>query len=115
MLFETYDLPFSPQQSHLMLGALLGLAFGVLAQISRFCLRRGLVDGSDRDQALGTWLTALLVAIAAVQGFVWFGGLDLADHRFFAGEMPVLGILLGGLAFGAGGARIVNEDINRLI
>lgn len=102
MLFELYELPFSAQTAHLLLGLALGLAFGVAAQISRFCLRRGLVAGKDRGPALGTWLAALAVAIAATTLVIALGWVDLSDHRLLTSEIPVLAIVLGGLAFGAG-------------
>lgn len=102
MLFEYYDLPFSVQTSHLLLGLVLGLGFGAAAQISRFCLRRGLVAGPDRRTALGTWLSALAAAVAATSLVIWFGLVDLSDHRLMTSEIPVAAIVIGGLAFGAG-------------
>ena len=79
----------------------LGVVFGALAQVTRFCLRRALV-GEDRRQAAGVWLMALAVAVlgtqaAVAQGWVGFGG-----HRFMAADLPVLAIVAGGLMFGAG-------------
>ncbi|WP_299846739.1 YeeE/YedE family protein [uncultured Roseovarius sp.] len=102
MLFELYELPFDAQTAHLLLGLALGLAFGVAAQISRFCLRRGLVAGPDRRAALGTWLTALAAAIAGTTLAGLAGWIDLSDHRLMATDVPVLAIVVGGLAFGAG-------------
>lgn len=102
MLFELYELPVSAQTTQLLLGLLLGLVFGIAAQISRFCLRRGLVTGPDRRPALGTWLTALAGAIAATTVVSALGWVDLSSHRLMTAELPVLAITLGGLAFGAG-------------
>lgn len=102
MLFETFDLEMTPIFASVLFGGLLGLAFGGAAQISRFCLRRGLVRGADRTSALGVWLTALLVAILGTQAAIWLGYLDVSEHRFAASELPVLAILVGGLLFGAG-------------
>ena len=95
--FET----LTPQQAALWLALGFGLAFGVLAQITRFCFRRSLV-GADRQQAAGVWLTALAVAVLGTQGAVAAGWISFADHRFMAGNMPVLAIVIGGLLFGAG-------------
>jgi len=96
--FET----LTPGQAAIGLGLILGLAFGALAEITRFCLRRGLVAGPDRKQALATWLVALVAALIGTQIAVAYGVLDFADHRFHAPALPVLAITLGGLAFGAG-------------
>ena len=102
MLFELYDLPFDVQGAHLLLGLALGLAFGVAAQISRFCLRRGLVAGPDRASALGTWAAALATAIVATSAVTWAGWVDLSDNRLMTADLPWLAIIVGGLAFGAG-------------
>ncbi|MCZ4352734.1 YeeE/YedE family protein [Roseovarius aestuarii] len=102
MLFELYDLPFDAQSAHLLLGLALGLVFGIAAQISRFCLRRGLVAGPDRAPALGTWAAALATAIVATTFATWAGWVDLSDHRLMASELPLLAVVIGGLAFGIG-------------
>jgi uncharacterized membrane protein YedE/YeeE len=102
MLFELYELPFDAQGAHLLLGLALGLIFGIAAQISRFCLRRGLVAGPDRAPALGTWAGALATAIAATSAVIWAGWIDLSNHRLMTSDLPLLAIALGGLAFGVG-------------
>ncbi|MEM6740553.1 MAG: YeeE/YedE thiosulfate transporter family protein [Pseudomonadota bacterium] len=83
-------------------GLVLGLAFGAMAQISRFCLRRGLVVGPDRRAALGVWALALAVALLGTQAAVAMGFASFDGHRFLAGDLPVVAVLLGGLMFGAG-------------
>ncbi|MEE4346200.1 MAG: YeeE/YedE thiosulfate transporter family protein, partial [Paracoccaceae bacterium] len=95
--FETLTAP----QAAVYFALALGLAFGVLAQITRFCFRRSIV-GDDRRQAAGVWLTALAVAVLGTQGAVAMGWIDFADHRFMAADLPVLAIVAGGLLFGAG-------------
>ncbi|MFN3207550.1 MAG: YeeE/YedE family protein [Roseovarius sp.] len=103
MLLETLPFELPPQAIHLLLGALLGLAFGVAAQISRFCLRRAIAgDGGVDQAALSVWLLALATAIGAVAVARGMGLLDLGDHRYLASDVPVLAIALGGLAFGIG-------------
>lgn len=96
-----FDLPI--QTVHLLLGALLGLAFGIAAQVSRFCLRRAVAGegGADRS-ALSVWMMALGVAVAGIAWASGAGFVDLGDHRFMSSDVPVLAIVLGGLAFGAG-------------
>lgn len=102
MFFETFDTEITPVFASVVLGVLMGLAFGVAAQMSRFCLRRGLVTGEDRRPALGVWLTALLVAILGTQFAVAGGYLDFSGHRLQVPALPVLAVLVGGALFGAG-------------
>ena len=103
MLFELYDLPFSAQTSHVILGLIIGLVFGAAAQITRFCLRRSVVgEASERNAAGAVWLSALASAMAGFAIFQFLGLVDLAGHRFTSSELPELAIVAGGLAFGAG-------------
>lgn len=96
--FETLTAP----QAAVFFGLALGGAFGALAQITRFCLRRALVTGPDRHAAAGVWLAALAVAVLGTQGAVAMGWIDFGDHRFMADDLPILAIIGGGLLFGAG-------------
>ena len=87
----------------LLFGLLLGLIFGVAAQITRFCLRRAVAGDAGIDRgALAVWLFALAVAVTAVQWASATGLAALDGHRFLARDVPVAGILLGALMFGAG-------------
>lgn len=101
MLVETFG--FQVQTLHVLLGVLLGGVFGVAAQISRFCLRRAVAgERSDRQSAAGVWMTALAVAILAVQGLGQAGLVAIGDHRWMSADLPVLALVAGGLAFGIG-------------
>ena len=91
----------SNYQATLILGALLGCAFGALAQVTRFCFRRALI-GDDKLQAAATWVTALAVATAGVQLGLSFELFSLEGHRLFPNDLPVLAIVLGGVLSGAG-------------
>ncbi len=95
--FETLTAP----QAAVWFALAIGLAFGVLAQITRFCFRRALV-GEDRKQATGVWVTALAVAVLGTQAAVAAGWIGFGEHRFMAANLPVLAIIAGGLLFGAG-------------
>ena len=83
-------------------GLILGVLFGALAQITRFCFRRAVVAGSDRRQAAGVWLTGLALAVLATQFAVMYELISFDDHRFMSTDLPVAAIALGGLLFGAG-------------
>ena len=97
--FET----LSARHASLWLGLLIGVAFGALAETTRFCLRRALVgDAPDRLSAGALWGLALAVALAGTQGAVALGWIDFADHRMHAQTLPVLALVLGGGLFGAG-------------
>lgn len=103
MLLEylPFDLPV--QAVHVLFGLALGLAFGVAAQISKFCLRRAVAGDSGGDGAAGAvWLVALAVAIGGFALAQSMGLVALEDHRLMSSALPVLAIVLGGIAFGVG-------------
>ncbi len=95
--FENLTAP----QAAVYFALLIGLAFGALAQITRFCFRRAIV-GEDRRQAAGVWLIALAVAVLGTQAAVAQQLISFEDHRFLAADLPVLAIVVGGLLFGIG-------------
>lgn len=88
-------------QAAVWFALILGATFGLLAERTRFCFRRGLV-GEDRRAALGVWLTALAVAVLGTQAAVAAGWIGFDSHRFMNAELPVAAILAGGALFGAG-------------
>ena len=93
----------TPLGASVILGLVLGLAYGVLAQRSAFCLRRSLVGPwSDCLPALGAYALALALAIAGTRLAVAAGLVSFEAHRFLAPEIPVASALLGGALFGAG-------------
>jgi len=103
-MFESFEFQtLTAPQAAIWLGLALGIIFGALAQITRFCLRRAVAgDAAERRPALSIWLTALATATLGTQTAVAMGWISFADHRFFAAEMPVLAIITGGLMSGAG-------------
>lgn len=93
----------STKTASLIAGALLGAAFGILAQRVRFCLRRGLAGPEgERTVALGVWVMALATAILGTTIASEAGLLAFAEHRFHAPAQPLLAIAIGGTLFGAG-------------
>ena len=104
-MFESFGFEtLTPVTASLYLALAIGVAFGVLAEITRFCLRRALTstDAQDRRAAGGVWLMALAVALVGTQAGVGAGLINFEAHRYLASDIPALAIVLGGLAFGAG-------------
>ncbi len=103
MLYELYDIEINPVFASCLLGILIGLAFGVAAQMSRFCLRRSVVEFTvGHFPAFGVWLMAFLVAMLGTQVLVLDGQLSFVEHRFHVSSLPILTVLVGGALFGAG-------------
>ena len=102
-MYESLGLDLAPRQAAVILGLIIGLAFGALAEVSRFCLRRAVAGPrAERAPAASVWLAGLATAtigtgLAVAQGLISFD-----DHRFFAPDLPVVAILAGGLMFGVG-------------
>ncbi|MBD3663607.1 YeeE/YedE family protein [Sulfitobacter aestuariivivens] len=101
-MFDTFGFEnLTAPQASVYFALALGLTFGALAQVTRFCFRRALI-GEDRRQAAGVWLTALAVSMLGTQAAVGLGWISFAEHRFMISDVPVLAIAVGGLLFGAG-------------
>ena len=85
-------------------GAAIGLAFGFLAQRSRFCLRAAVIEFWHRrfGDKLTVWLLAFSAAVIGVQLLSLAGWLDTANARQIATRGSLSGALVGGLVFGAG-------------
>ncbi|QCO54895.1 YeeE/YedE family protein [Pseudorhodobacter turbinis] len=93
----------TPRGASVILGLLIGLAFGILAEGTRFCLRRGLVGPkAERTPALALWAVALATALIGTQAAVALGWIGFESHRLLTPDLPWAAILFGGLAFGAG-------------
>ncbi|SMX34001.1 YeeE/YedE family protein [Actibacterium lipolyticum] len=84
-------------------GLALGVAFGALAEVTRFCFRRAVAGPvAERRSALGVWLVAVVAALIGTQAAVSAGLIAFDDHRFMVADLPALAIVIGGLLFGAG-------------
>ena len=85
-------------------GAGIGLAFGFLAQRSRFCLRAAVIEFWHRrfGEKLSVWLLAFSAAVIGVQLLALGGLLDTANARQIATRGSLSGALIGGLVFGVG-------------
>lgn len=103
MLLEVLELDVEARALQVMAGLLIGLVFGIAAQISRFCLRRAVAgDPDERGTASAVWATGFATAILGFAIAQATGFVDLSDHRYLAAELPVAAIVIGGLAFGVG-------------
>lgn len=89
------------RQASVLFALVLGVAFGFLAERTKFCFRRALV-GEDRRAAAGIWFTALATAVIGTQAAVTLGYISFDDHRFMTSDLPWLAIAIGGALFGAG-------------
>ncbi|MCR4269321.1 YeeE/YedE family protein [Nitratireductor sp. ZSWI3] len=85
-------------------GAVVGAAFGIFAQRSRFCTRSAVLDLTrGRDlQALAVWAAGFAVAVLGVQLLLAQGQLNVAETRFFSTAQSLSGALIGGGLFGVG-------------
>ena len=102
-MYETLGLDMDPRTASVWFGVALGMAFGILAQITRFCLRRALIGPeAERAEARGVWAMALVAALIGTQLAVATGWISFADHRFHAASVPIFGLVVGGLLFGVG-------------
>ncbi len=103
MLLELYDFGLETRTLQVIAGLVLGLLFGIAAQISRFCLRRAVAGPvSERSGAGAVWTMALLVAIIAFSVAQYLGLVSLEGHRFASTQLPLAALIVGGLAFGLG-------------
>ncbi|XDA97493.1 YeeE/YedE family protein [Sulfitobacter sp. LCG007] len=103
MLLESLDLGVEAPTVQLLLGLLLGLTFGIAAQWSRFCLRRAIAgEPAERRSAAGVWAAGFAVGILALQLLTLGGLVDLGGHRWLSPDLPIIALVLGGIAFGVG-------------
>lgn len=85
-------------------GLLIGIAFGVLAQRSKFCLRAAVVEFSRGKigHKTSVWLLTFAVAVFGTQLLQSTGVIDLSDVRQLSNTGSISGALIGGLIFGVG-------------
>jgi uncharacterized membrane protein YedE/YeeE len=86
-------------------GALLiGIAFGFLAQRSRFCLRSAVIEFSRSHGGgkLTVWLFAFAAAVVGTQALAWAGWFDASSARQIVMRGSLSGAAVGGALFGIG-------------
>ena len=103
MLFDLYDIPFEAQAVYPLFGGVLGVLFGALALLTRFCLRQAVTGESAQGMAAkSVWATAFIAAVLGNLALEYVGFIELSEHRLFAPNLPILALFLGGGLFGIG-------------
>jgi uncharacterized protein len=85
-------------------GVLIGLAFGFLAQRSRFCLRSAAIEFGRNltGGKLTVWLFAFASALLGTQALALAGWFDASEARQIAARGSLSGAAVGGALFGTG-------------
>lgn len=85
-------------------GLIVGLLYGVVAQSTAFCVRRGISDLAEGkgSATLTPWLGALLVALPMTQWMLLDGHLDGSQTGYFPESLSWWTTLTGATIFGAG-------------
>ena len=87
-----------------VLGFLIGLTFGVIAQKAQFCFSGSIKDylqtGSTRRGA--SVIMAMIVAIISTTVLTGHFGLDVTESYYFRENINYFAIILGGALFGSG-------------
>lgn len=93
-----------PQTGMLWATGLVGLIFGLLAQWSRFCLLRGLIDWWEKQQRmrLNHFLLAMASALLGTQLLLSLGWIHLDGSLYPRDRVSIPALALGSLMFGYG-------------
>jgi len=85
-------------------GVLIGIAFGVFAQRSKFCLRSAVVEFARGKigKKTSVWLLTFSMAVFGTQLMWSMNVIDLTEVRQLSNTGSISGALLGGLIFGVG-------------
>ena len=85
-------------------GLVLGSLLGIVLQRSGFCARAALANAFEgQDNAkLRAYLLAVAVALAGTQVLAGLGLVDLGATPYLRASVPLVGLVIGGVVFGAG-------------
>ncbi len=99
-LFES----LSTGQVAVLLGILVGLMFGALAQQSRFCLRSACIEfwRNKPSAKFAIWLFTFSTALLLTQWMIQTGHLNTGSIRQLASTGSMSGAIVGGTLFGIG-------------
>ena len=89
---------------YVLTGLVVGCLYGVFAQSTAFCVRRGISDLAEGKggATLTGWLGALLVAVPMTQWMILDGHLDSSQTVYFPETLSWWTTLVGACAFGVG-------------
>lgn len=104
MNLDTLFEQFNTGEISAMIGVAVGLAFGIFAQQSRFCLRAACVEfwRGQTGKKFAIWLLAFAAAMIGTQYFIETGAIDTGQIRQLNNAGSMSGAIIGGLLFGAG-------------
>lgn len=85
-------------------GLAIGIAFGAVAQVTRFCTMGAIADQLSFGDAgrLRLWVWAAVVAMLGAQALILAGGVDLSNSIYTGRRLIWLSQAVGGLMFGFG-------------
>lgn len=85
-------------------GLAIGIAFGIFAQRSRFCLRAAVIEFARGaiGVKVAVWLITFTIAVFLTQALIQLRIVDLSEARQFAARGSISGALIGGALFGIG-------------
>ncbi|MCA1243123.1 YeeE/YedE family protein [Stappia stellulata] len=85
-------------------GLAIGIAFGIFAQRSRFCLRAAVIEFARGSIGIkvAVWLVAFTSAVLITQAMLQLDLIDVSEARQFAARGSLSGALIGGALFGIG-------------
>lgn len=85
-------------------GLVLGVLLGIVVQRSRFCVRAAFANAFERKDnvQLRAYLLAVAVVLLGTQGLSLLGSVDLGSTVYLRASVPLVGVMIGGLVFGAG-------------
>lgn len=104
MTLAPYITAFGENGTSALIGLLIGLGFGALAQRSRYCFRAAAVELGRGviGPKISVWLLAFAVAIIGTQALAITGALDIDNTRQLAARGSLSGAIIGGVMFGIG-------------
>jgi uncharacterized membrane protein YedE/YeeE len=97
-------------------GGVIGIAFGILAQRSRFCLYAASMETARgrRGERVVVWVFAFSMALIATQALILGDVFNTGNIRQLSNRGSLSGAIVGGLIFG-GGMTLTRACASRLI
>ena len=94
----------SPAHQVAILGFVVGLIFGAVANKTNFCTMGAVSDWVNMGDTgrLRSWMLAIGVAILLSHGMQWLGWIELGQAIYLTPSFGWLGYLVGGVLFGIG-------------